>query len=220
MKYAIVTFGCRVNQADSLRIEEELRARGGDDAPSPTPTWWSSTPARSPPAPIRAPARRSGASPATIPRARIVVTGCYATRRPEEVARAAERRARRPATTTKTDWSTTVAMPDLDRRAVRRRRRGVRRGHRARRRRPHGVHAARADRLRGACSYCIIPTTRGAGRSRADRRRRARGRARRGRGLQGDRAHRRAPGIVRPRPEAARLARSTCCARSMARRPT
>ena len=29
VKYSIVTFGCRVNQADSLRIEEDLRARGG-----------------------------------------------------------------------------------------------------------------------------------------------------------------------------------------------
>ena len=34
MKYSIITFGCRVNQADSLRIEEELRARGGLDAPA------------------------------------------------------------------------------------------------------------------------------------------------------------------------------------------
>ena len=28
MKFAVVTFGCRVNQADSLRLEEQLRARG------------------------------------------------------------------------------------------------------------------------------------------------------------------------------------------------
>ena len=28
MNYSIVTFGCRVNQADSLAIEEQLRARG------------------------------------------------------------------------------------------------------------------------------------------------------------------------------------------------
>ena len=34
MKYAIVTFGCRVNQADSLSIEQGLRARGGIDVPS------------------------------------------------------------------------------------------------------------------------------------------------------------------------------------------
>ena len=31
VKYAIVTFGCRVNQADSLRIEEDL----GDTASYP-----------------------------------------------------------------------------------------------------------------------------------------------------------------------------------------
>ena len=28
MKYAVITFGCRVNQADSLGFEEELRAAG------------------------------------------------------------------------------------------------------------------------------------------------------------------------------------------------
>ena len=33
MKYSIVTFGCRVNQADSFVIEEELRRRGGVDVP-------------------------------------------------------------------------------------------------------------------------------------------------------------------------------------------
>jgi len=46
MKYSIVTFGCRVNQADSLRIEEELRARGGAATARPMPTSSSSTPAR------------------------------------------------------------------------------------------------------------------------------------------------------------------------------
>ena len=29
MKYSIVTFGCRVNQADSLGFEEDLLSRGG-----------------------------------------------------------------------------------------------------------------------------------------------------------------------------------------------
>ena len=33
MKYAVVTFGCRVNQADSLAIEGEFLARGGVGAP-------------------------------------------------------------------------------------------------------------------------------------------------------------------------------------------
>ena len=34
MKYAIITFGCRVNQADSLRVEEDLRARGAIESAS------------------------------------------------------------------------------------------------------------------------------------------------------------------------------------------
>ena len=34
MRYAIVTFGCRVNQADSLRIEEDLLRRGAAEAPA------------------------------------------------------------------------------------------------------------------------------------------------------------------------------------------
>ena len=33
MKYSIITFGCRVNQADSLAIEDALRSRGAHDAP-------------------------------------------------------------------------------------------------------------------------------------------------------------------------------------------
>ena len=34
MKYSIVTFGCRVNQADSLALESELHARGAEPASS------------------------------------------------------------------------------------------------------------------------------------------------------------------------------------------
>ena len=34
MKYCLVTFGCRVNQADSLRLEEDLRARGATESAS------------------------------------------------------------------------------------------------------------------------------------------------------------------------------------------
>ena len=30
MKFSIITFGCRVNQADSLHIEEALREAGGE----------------------------------------------------------------------------------------------------------------------------------------------------------------------------------------------
>jgi threonylcarbamoyladenosine tRNA methylthiotransferase MtaB len=86
MKYSIVTFGCRVNQADSLAIEEQLRARGGREAPACAAdlivvntcsvTASADQGARQR---IRRIAREN-------PGAEIVVTGCYATRRPDEIA--------------------------------------------------------------------------------------------------------------------------------------
>jgi threonylcarbamoyladenosine tRNA methylthiotransferase MtaB len=86
VKYSIITFGCRVNQADSLRLEEHLRARGGLDAPPSdadlvivntcSVTATADQGARQT---VRRIAREN-------PVARVVVTGCYATRRPDEVA--------------------------------------------------------------------------------------------------------------------------------------
>jgi threonylcarbamoyladenosine tRNA methylthiotransferase MtaB len=85
MKYAVVTFGCRVNQADSFGVEQDLQARGAIPA---TPekadlvvvntcsvTATADQGARQT---IRRIARDN-------PAARIVVTGCYATRRPEDL---------------------------------------------------------------------------------------------------------------------------------------
>lgn len=84
--YAVVTFGCRVNQADSLAIETELRARGiepatPDGADLVIVNTCSVTAAADQGA--RQAIRRVGR---TNPQARIVVTGCYATRRPDEIA--------------------------------------------------------------------------------------------------------------------------------------
>ena len=86
LKYSVITFGCRVNQADSLGFEEDLIARGGVAAAPDAAdlvivntcsvTAGSDQGARQA---IRRIARDN-------PRARIVVTGCYATRRPDEVA--------------------------------------------------------------------------------------------------------------------------------------
>jgi threonylcarbamoyladenosine tRNA methylthiotransferase MtaB len=86
MKYSIITFGCRVNQADSLRIEEHLRAGGAEAAPSSAAdlvivntcsvTATADQGARQT---VRRIAREN-------PSARVVVTGCYATRRPGELA--------------------------------------------------------------------------------------------------------------------------------------
>jgi threonylcarbamoyladenosine tRNA methylthiotransferase MtaB len=86
MKYTVITFGCRVNQADSLRIEEDLRARG--NLPSSTieadvvvvntcsVTASADQGARQT---IRRIARDNPAS-------QIIVTGCYATRCEGDVA--------------------------------------------------------------------------------------------------------------------------------------
>ncbi|MGE0448885.1 MAG: MiaB/RimO family radical SAM methylthiotransferase [Vicinamibacterales bacterium] len=86
MKYAVVTFGCRVNQADSLAIESQLLDAGGEPVPADhadlvivntcSVTASADQGARQT---IRRVAR-------TNPAATIVVTGCYATREPEQVA--------------------------------------------------------------------------------------------------------------------------------------
>ena len=85
MKYSVITFGCRVNQADSIGFEEDLLAAGAVAGPPDAAdlvvvntcsvTAASDQGARQT---IRRVARDN-------PGARIVVTGCYATSRPEEV---------------------------------------------------------------------------------------------------------------------------------------
>lgn len=86
MKFAVVTFGCRVNQADSFALERGLRAAGASAAPveaadvvvvnscSVTATADQGT---------RQAIRRIARTNAG---ARIVATGCYASRAAEEVA--------------------------------------------------------------------------------------------------------------------------------------
>ena len=86
MRYSIVTFGCRVNQADSLRLEEDLRARGGVE----------STPAEADVVVVNTCSVTASADQGarqTIrriardnPSSRILVTGCYATRCEADVA--------------------------------------------------------------------------------------------------------------------------------------
>ncbi len=85
MKYSVITFGCRVNQADSLGFEEQLLAEGAEAAAphladlvivnTCSVTASADQGARQT---IRRIARDN-------PGARIVVTGCYATRRPDDV---------------------------------------------------------------------------------------------------------------------------------------
>jgi threonylcarbamoyladenosine tRNA methylthiotransferase MtaB len=86
MKYAVITFGCRVNQADSLGFEEELRASGATSAP-PEAADLVIVNTCSVTASADQGARQSIRRVARAnPGARIVVTGCYATRRPDELA--------------------------------------------------------------------------------------------------------------------------------------
>ena len=85
MKYAVVTFGCRVNQADSLGLEEELLARGGIPV-SPAEAELVLVNTCSVTATADQGARQTIRRIARDnPAARIVATGCYATRRPDEV---------------------------------------------------------------------------------------------------------------------------------------
>jgi threonylcarbamoyladenosine tRNA methylthiotransferase MtaB len=85
MKYSVMTFGCRVNQADSLGFEEELRASGASAAPPEEADLvvvnTCSVTASADQGARQAIRRVARANPA----ARIVVTGCYATRRPDEI---------------------------------------------------------------------------------------------------------------------------------------
>ena len=166
MKYAVVTFGCRVNQADSLEIEGELRAMGAigvapAEADLVVVNTCSVTAAADQGArqTIRRVARDN-------PAARIVVTGCYATRAGGDLA-SLPQVARVVPNVRKDDlvrdlarvWNLTTAERfaggDGPCGAL-----------------EPGVAGRTALTLRvqtgcdERCSYCIIPSTRGPGRSR------------------------------------------------------
>lgn len=153
MKYSVITFGCRVNQADSLAIEEQLSA-GGAEAVSAdradlvivntcSVTASADQGARQT---IRRIARNN-------PSARIVATGCYATRCSDEVAALPG-----VATVVANDGKLSIPIEFAE-------------GHCGHLLAP-GLMGRTAWTLRvqtgceEKCSYCIIPTTRGRSRSR------------------------------------------------------
>jgi len=162
-KYSIVTFGCRVNHADSLRIEEDLRARGATEAPSSAAdlvvvntcsvTATADQGARQT---IRRIAREN-------PSAQIVATGCYATRCEDEVAAlpGVVRVVRNPDKLTFVD--SFLRTSDTGRRTSDDGPCGARI--------EPGIAGRTAFTIRAQtgceeqCAYCIIPTTRGASRS-------------------------------------------------------
>ena len=166
MKYAVITFGCRVNQADSLQMEGELRARGAVSATAREAdvvivNTCSVTAAADQGA--RQAIRRVGRD---NPSAEVIVTGCYATRRPDElsalpnvvrVVRNPEKEHLAAELAQTRGFTTAQRFHDGD-------------GPCGLWLEP-GVAGRTALTLRvqtgcdERCSYCIIPTTRGAGRS-------------------------------------------------------
>ena len=155
MKYSVVTFGCRVNQADSIAIEGALRARGAvsvapEDADLVIVNTCSVTASADQGA--RQTIRRIARS---NPDVKVVVTGCYATRRPDEL-RALPNVVRVVSNSDKDDLVNTIddSGDGPCGRAV-----------------EPGVAGRTALTLRvqtgceESCSYCIIPQTRGPGRS-------------------------------------------------------
>ena len=159
MRYAIVTFGCRVNQADSLVIEDRLRARGATEAPAEhadlvvvntcSVTAGADQGARQT---VRRIVRSN-------PDVQVVVTGCYATRRPDEVGALPNVTLVVPnSEKDQCDFTTAQRFADGD---------GACGGSLA-----PSVAGRTALTLRvqtgceEQCSYCIIPQTRGASRSR------------------------------------------------------
>ncbi len=162
MKYAVVTFGCRVNQADSLGVEAALTAAGATSVPSDqadvvlvntcSVTASADQGARQT---IRRIQREN-------PAARIVVTGCFASRAPADVSALPGVTAIVPNSAKATLAS--MLLPLLD----------ISPGDGPCGRPPGpGLMGRTAWTLRAqtgcneVCSYCIIPTTRGASRSRA-----------------------------------------------------
>jgi threonylcarbamoyladenosine tRNA methylthiotransferase MtaB len=167
MKYAVVTFGCRVNQADSLAIEGQLRARGAaaaapDEADVVIVNTCSVTATADQGArqTIRRIARNN-------PAARVIVTGCYATRQPRDLAELPNvaRIVRNPDKDQLVDLvADSIGLPTAARF-------GTGDGPCGAPLVP-GVAGRTAFMLRvqtgcdERCSYCVIPSTRGAGRSR------------------------------------------------------
>ena len=156
MKYSVITFGCRVNQADSLAIEESFRRRGGRESTAAqadvvvvntcSVTCSADQGARQT---VRRIAREN-------PDARIVVTGCYATRAPDEIAALP---------------GVTQVVRNDDKLGIVEEMRDVGGDGPCGAALEPGIAGRTAFTLRvqtgceERCSYCIIPSTRGGGRS-------------------------------------------------------
>ena len=165
MKYSLITFGCRVNQADSLALEAELSGAGAESVSAEhadvvvvntcSVTASADQGARQT---IRRIAR-------TNPSAKIIATGCYATRCADEVASLPGVAAVVPNEHKATLYRTVGTLATAGTVGT------LEEGHCGHLLAP-GLMGRTAWTLRvqtgceEKCSYCIIPTTRGASRSR------------------------------------------------------
>ena len=153
MRYSVISFGCRANQADSCQIERDMIVGGGvssrpDTAEVVVVNTCTVT------ASADQAARRAIRRVARLnPKARILVTGCYAARRPDEVGRL-------PGVTLLRKGDGTLPGVALDNTSARRV--PLRPGDRGRTAYPLRVQTGCDEQ----CAYCIVPTTRGPGRSR------------------------------------------------------
>ena len=168
VKYAIVTFGCRVNQADSIDIERHLQAQGGRRADAEeaelvvvntcSVTATADQGARQI---IRRIARKN-------PTARIVATGCYATRAEVELAALPNVMAVVPNAQKLTLGDTVVpSLGNAEQTTADRFGDGD--GSCGEQIGPGSGRTSYTLRVQTgcdeACAYCIIPSTRGSGRS-------------------------------------------------------
>jgi threonylcarbamoyladenosine tRNA methylthiotransferase MtaB len=166
--YAILTFGCRVNQADSLAVDAELRMRGALEAPADSADLVIVNTCSVTGAADQSARRVIRGLSRDNPSARIVVTGCYATRQPDEIRGLSNVRLIVP-NDQKDDLLSVLddqldgivaAASSLD---EHRRPEALAPGAMGRTAFPLRVQTGCDE----SCAFCIIPSTRGASRSRA-----------------------------------------------------